>query len=568
MQRRLVLLIACTTVVLAAFPAVCPATSVSGPNGKLAFTSARPSTGVLAPNAGDKGARIYVADYPFFGAPVQVTTLPAGEEVRHRQPNWSPDHTRIAYAAGTYNSTSYALWVVDLRTGVQTEIVPATTGLDRPSWSPDGSRIAYGALGDIWVKPVDGGSPEQITTGVAVDERPVWSPDGKTLYYNRGPVTDGDIYSISPVAKGGTETPIQTGATNDWQVAVSPDGGRLCFLRGGKDNTADIWTVDADGQNAAEFSGEVGIGELNCVWSPDGTQILYTRGIFENGEMYRREVDKSPLGAVTSINFAAHFDGNADWATNFSPKCDNRSVNVGVNGFISIPLSCTDPDSGFGKEPPTPEPLGDSSIEIATPPKNGTIGSLESGKVIYTPKKDFKGTDSFTYTGEDNASTSKPATVTIQVGNPSAGGDATAPAISNIAVSPTKWRLGTKLASISDLALASKAPIGTTISFTLSEPAQATLSFQRAAPGRKVGRSCVKQTAQNAAKKRCTRYLNAGALGALSAKAGQNRVRFQGRLTGSRSLRLGKHRVVVRARDAAGNQSQPRTGPSFTIVKK
>src|SRR6476646_7325271 len=112
MQRRLVLLIACTTVVLAAFPAVCPATSISGPNGKLAFTSARPSTGVMAPNAGDKGARIFVADYPFFGAPVQVTTLPAGEEVRHRQPNWSPDHTQIAYAAGTYNSTSYALWVV------------------------------------------------------------------------------------------------------------------------------------------------------------------------------------------------------------------------------------------------------------------------------------------------------------------------------------------------------------------------------------------------------------------------------------------------------------------------
>ena len=568
MQRRFVLLLACTTVVLAAIPPVCSATSIAGPNGKIAFTSGRPSSDVPGPNGGDKGARIYVADYPFFGAPTQVTTLPSGTEVRHRQPNWSPDHTQIAYAAGTYNSTSYALWVLDLRTGSQTELVPATTGLDRPSWSPDGSKIAYGAQGDIWVKPVGGGGPEQITTGGANEERPVWSPDGKTLYYNVGPATNGDIYSISPVAKGGTETPILTGATNDWQVAVSPDGGRLCFLRGGKDDTADIWTVDVDGQNAAAFSAEGLVGELNCVWSPDGSQILYTRGIFENGELNRREVDKTPLGALTSMNFAAHFDGNTDWATNFSPKCDNRSVNVGLNGFISIPLSCTDPDSGFGKEPPTPEPLGDNSIEIATPPKNGTIGSLESGKVIYTPKKDFKGTDAFTYTGEDNVSTSKPATVTIQVGNPSGGGDATAPAISSIAVSPTKWRLGTRLASISDLALISKSPIGTTISFRLSEAAQATLSFQRAAPGRRVGRKCVKQTAQNAAKKRCTRFLNAGALPALSAKAGQNRVRFQGRLTGSRSLRLGRHRVVVRARDAAGNQSQPRTGPNFTIVKK
>jgi Bacterial Ig domain/WD40-like Beta Propeller Repeat len=550
MLRRLVLVCAVTTTVLASVPALSSATSIAGPNGKLAFTSGRPSNGVPEPNGGDKGARIFVADYPFFGAPVQVTTLPAGAEVRHRQPNWSPDHTRIAYAAGTYNSTSYALWVVDLRTGAQTEIVPTTTGLDRPSWSPDGSKIAYGALGDIWVKPVNGGGPEQITTSGANEERPVWSPDGSTLYYNRGPATDGDIYSISPVAKGGTETPIQIGATNDWQVAVSPDGGRLCFLRGGKDNTADIWTVDVDGQNAAAFSAEGGIGELNCVWSPDGSQILYTRGIFENGEMYRSEVDKSPLGALTSMNFAGHFDGNADWATNFSPKCDDRNVNVGVNGFVSVPISCTDPDSGFGKEPPTPDPLSENSMEIATQPKHGTIGSIsDDEKVIYTPNKDFKGTDSFTYTGEDNESTSRPATVTIQVTSPSGGGggaaDKTPPTISDLRVSVKKWRLGKGLASIS------KSPVGTTVSFKLSEAARATVSFQRSVPGKNGGKP---------------HYVNAGSLKALSAKAGKNKVRFQGRLTRSRSLALGKYRVVVSARDAAGNQSKARTGPNFTIV--
>ena len=48
----------------------------------------------------DAGARIYVADFPS-GTPIQVTTQPEGESVWHRQPNWSPDHTRIAYAAGS-----------------------------------------------------------------------------------------------------------------------------------------------------------------------------------------------------------------------------------------------------------------------------------------------------------------------------------------------------------------------------------------------------------------------------------------------------------------------------------
>src|SRR5215213_9078509 len=111
MQRRFVLLFAVTTLVLASFPAFASATFIPGPNGKIAFTSGRPSTDVPAPNAGDKGARIYVADWPS-GTPVQVTTQPAGAETRHRQPNWSPDHTRIAYAAGNFSSTSYSLWVL------------------------------------------------------------------------------------------------------------------------------------------------------------------------------------------------------------------------------------------------------------------------------------------------------------------------------------------------------------------------------------------------------------------------------------------------------------------------
>src|SRR5215510_14300702 len=128
MMRRLALAGAIAAFAASVAPAATTATSIPGPAGKIAFTSGRPSVGVPAPNTGDAGARIYVADYPS-GTPVQVTTLPAGETVRHRQPNWSPDHTRIAYAGGS--GTSYGLWILDLRTGSQTEIVPTTTGLDR-----------------------------------------------------------------------------------------------------------------------------------------------------------------------------------------------------------------------------------------------------------------------------------------------------------------------------------------------------------------------------------------------------------------------------------------------------
>src|SRR6185437_11971363 len=107
---------------LAAVPAVSSATFVPGPPGKIAFASGRPSeeVPVTAPRD-DSQARIWVVDSRG-GTPVQVTktTNPLVIE-QHRHPSWSPDHTRIVFAAGPAFLGPFALWIVDLRTGQQTE---------------------------------------------------------------------------------------------------------------------------------------------------------------------------------------------------------------------------------------------------------------------------------------------------------------------------------------------------------------------------------------------------------------------------------------------------------------
>ncbi len=501
MSRRLLTVGSLVLVLLGALPAAASATFIPGPAGKIAFASGRGNSEVPSPADNDDAkAKIWVVDYPF-GTPVQATTLPPNTQ--HRHPNWSPDHTRIVYAAGVaFNPTStYAL----------------------------------------------------------TEERPVWSPDGNTLYYNRGTAGNRDLYKISPVSPGAGQVPIEIGGTDDWQPALSPDGNTLCFLRGAQNETADLYRIPVDGGEAKAIAAS-GTGELNCVWSPDGTKILFTLGAFGAGQL----VTTSPNGgAVDSLGFnvAKHFDGNADWATNFSPTCEDRKASIPVNGFVSVGLGCTDPDSGAGIQAPHPEGIDDSFLEVLTPPAHGTLGGLSEGKVIYTPNKDFRGTDTFTYTGSDSVSDADPATVTIQVGQEQGGGgaDKTAPKITNVKVSAKRWLSGGKLASLARL------PVGTTISFRLSEAARATVVFQRAQPGRRVGGKCAKPTAANGDRKACVRYVSAGQLSPFAGKAGSNKVKFQGRLSRAKSLAAGTYRVVVRARDAAGNAAK-KNGPSFTIL--
>jgi dipeptidyl aminopeptidase/acylaminoacyl peptidase len=530
-MKRFALSAALAALALTALPATSSATFIPGPNGKIVFASGRAASNVPNPPADDSEARLWVADFPF-GPPVQVTTLPAGAKIQHRHPNWSPDHTQIVYAAGIAFSGKYALWIVDLRTGVQTEFVAEAEKQDRPSWSPDGTMIAYGSKGDIFVKAANGLSAAVRLTGTTdVEERPVWSPDGNTIYYNREIAAGNrDVWKKSPVTQGGTELPVVTAVGEDWQPAVSPDGSRLCYLHGPQNNLAALRTVNANGSGDAPFVDDPTLGDLNCVWSPDGTRIMYTEGAFGAGELRSRNVNGGGLEALKAMNVEAHFEGNVDWATNFPPKCDAKTLNVAVNSLTRIQLSCTDPDSGFAAAAPKPTPLAPEAIEILTRPAHGAIGGLVDGAVEYTPDKDFRGTDTFTYTGADNASSAAPATVTIQVG----AKDTTGPRISGVTLSHRRWRRSNRPGG-------SSAPIGTTIAFRLSEAARATLTFKRAKSGRRAGSI------------------------SLAAKAGTNRIRFRGRI-GRSFLTPGHYKLVLSARDAAGNKSKPLAGPAFTIV--
>jgi hypothetical protein len=138
--------------------------------------------------------------------------------------------------------------------------------------------------------------------------------------------------------------------------------------------------------------------------------------------------------------------------------------------------------------------------------------------------------------------------------------DASAPTVSKLAFSPATFRAAGSGAGLA------KAKVGAKLDVVVSEASTATFRVERRAKGRKKGKKCVAPTRKNRRAKRCTRYVRLkGSLGHALA-AGNNSLRFRGRL-GGRKLRPARYRLVMVATDVAGNRSKPKL-TKFRIVKR
>jgi hypothetical protein len=140
------------------------------------------------------------------------------------------------------------------------------------------------------------------------------------------------------------------------------------------------------------------------------------------------------------------------------------------------------------------------------------------------------------------------------------GADTTPPALDQVRVAPSRFAVAAKATPT-----AARAHRGARISWRVSEAAGITIRIERARPGRVKGHRCVKPTRKLKRAKRCTLWTLDGTLTRRSA-SGKHSTPFTGRV-GHRALKLGIHRVRVRAADAAGNRSALRTA-KFTIVRR
>lgn len=247
----------------------------------------------------------------------------------------------------------------------------------------DGSDAAnLNSARNIWVVNDDGTGAKPLTplTVLHADsDDPAWSPDGTRIAFASARALDGSdapdgLYNVWIVKPDGTgATPLTTssgpeGNMND-SAAWSPDKYKIAFLTydfhpGNSSHYLDV--INADGSGLIDLA-RFATGAP--VWSPDGTQVLYTVEVTYS-IIWVADLDGTG-GPLTDTHFVFAVSLNPTWspdgtkiafASNLSP---NEALNsypgfniwvMNADGSSAMPLTTL--TSGAGSGEPTWSPDG------------------------------------------------------------------------------------------------------------------------------------------------------------------------------------------------------------------
>jgi dipeptidyl aminopeptidase/acylaminoacyl peptidase len=259
----------------------------------------------------------------------------------------------IAFSSNRGGDKNRQIWLVNVNLDAHGK--PAASGFtqltfdagdkSQPAWSPDGTKLLYVAPGgkasngldlfllDLGVKD---SQPVNLTHRMGDDTDPAWSPDGKWIALtNNG---RGDkvpmIDIMKPDGSGLRRISVDLQESNPtW----SPDMNWLAYVMFANDlNIFYLRDVTSDFAKTQPFDMKTFIDRTGQVadpaWSPDGTQVAYTRMDGANRTIYTMlasaHADKITKLTVSGHDMEPAWSPDSQWVAFTSERDGNTEVYI------------------------------------------------------------------------------------------------------------------------------------------------------------------------------------------------------------------------------------------------